>query len=112
MKRLQMRFFGNGRASAFLIRFIMEPEICPELVEIGIDFVPEWDLLFLMLERRNYLPPSRGVARIKTLSLPSPLPLTLLAPLTDILSGRFTRRPSNMDLSFSGFAKAYFDPNM
>jgi hypothetical protein len=102
----------NVRSSGFLVGLIIEPHYCPALVEMELLFIPEWDLLFLMLERRNYLLPSQDIAEIKTLTLPSPIPLALLSPLIDILSGRFTRRPSNMDISFCGFMEEYFDRTM
>jgi len=94
------------------IPFICEPTICPLLSRLQLDFIPEWDLLFLMLERRNYLPQSRRVSRIKTLILRLPPPPHLLLPLMEILAGRFTVRPSNEDISVSSFMEAYFDPNM
>ncbi|KIM19782.1 hypothetical protein M408DRAFT_30932 [Serendipita vermifera MAFF 305830] len=62
-----------------------------------------------MLERRNHLPPSFGISRITTLTLQSPIPPTLLAPLTHILSGQFTERPSNFELSFCRFIEEYLD---
>jgi hypothetical protein len=92
--------------------FIHEPLSCPSLREMHLGFIPEWDLLFIMLERRNYLPLSQGVTRIQSLTLPRPVPPTIMAPLIEILSGRFTERPSNNDLSFCSFMDAYFDPSM
>jgi len=92
----------NYSESGFLTSFILKPDICPALQELEINFVPEWDLLFLMLERRNYLPLSRGVAQIKRLAFPISIAPNLLIPLTDILNGRFTERPLNLELSFYG----------
>ena len=112
----RLRVYGSSYAgysrNEILIRFICEPTICPLLVELELDFILEWDLLFLMLERRNYLPKSRHISIIKALLLPSPPPSRLLVPLTEILAGRFTVRPSNEDLSMRSFMEAYFDPNM
>jgi hypothetical protein len=99
-------------ASNFLVSLIVNPSACPVLAEIELDDLPEWDLLFIMLERRNRIPISQGVARIETLILPSPIPPTLLAPLTEILAGRFTERPSNRDLSSSALLEVYFDMSM
>jgi hypothetical protein len=98
--------------SNLLMSLILNPMACPLLAEIELEDVPEWDLLFIMLERRNYIPISQGVARIETLILPSPIPPILLSPLTEILAGRFTERPSNRDLSSSALLEVYFDSSM
>ena len=103
---------GDGTNCEILIPFICEPTICPLLTELELDFIPEWDLLFLMLERRNHLPQSLRISRLKTLLLPCPPPPHLLVPLTEILAGRFTVRPPNEDLSTSSFMEVYFDPSM
>ena len=105
-------FSDDPSPNAVMIPLICDPHICPLLREVEFGFLPEWDLLFLMLERRNYLPHSLDIARIETLVLPSPIPPVLLAPLTEILSGRFIERPSNLELSFHGFMNAYFDASM
>lgn len=108
LRKLQLTG-SRDHSGVFLVDMIMDPCICPTLTEIGLQFVPEWDLLFLMLERRNRL---QGIARIQTLTLPSPIPLVLLEPLTDLLGGRVANRPSNWDLSFCGCMEEYFDPTM
>ena len=114
LRRLQVggRYYDDNSQSDFLTSFILEPDICPALQELEINFVPEWDLLFLMLERRNYLPLSQGIARIKRLALPISIASALLIPLTDILNGHFAERPSSLELSFCGIMEAYFDPNV
>ena len=114
LRKLQISqsFFDDMTGSEVLILFICEPTICPLLSELRLDSIPEWDLLFLMLERRNYLPQSRHVSRIKILTLLLPPPPRLLVPLTEILAGRFTVRPPNEDISVSSLREGYFDPNM
>ena len=110
--RVLQRLRVDSSVNELLASFILDPGNCPVLEEVEITTIPEWDILFLMLERRNYLPSSRGIVRIRTLILPYPIPPDLLVPLTRILSGQFTERPSNKDLSFCGFMDAYFDPTM
>ncbi|KIM22294.1 hypothetical protein M408DRAFT_28840 [Serendipita vermifera MAFF 305830] len=109
LRRLHVESRYTAPAAGFLANLIIEPKICGLLHEIELDFIPEWDLLFLMLERRNFLPPLLGVSRITTLILQSPIPPFLLAPLTYLVSGRFTERPSNLELSFCNFMEEYFD---
>ncbi|KIM19781.1 hypothetical protein M408DRAFT_30931 [Serendipita vermifera MAFF 305830] len=112
LRRLHVGSQYAAPATEFLANLILEPKICGLLHEIELNFIPEWDLLFLMLERRNYLPPSLGISRITTLILQSPIPPFLLAPLTYLLRGRFTERPSNLDLSFCNFMEEYFDTSL
>jgi len=110
--RVNTTYYADYNANEVLIFFICEPARCPLLVELELGFIPEWDLLFLILERRNYLPQSQHISRIETLLLPFPPPPQLLLPLTEILAGRFTVRPPNGDISVSSFREAYFDRNM
>ncbi|KIM19783.1 hypothetical protein M408DRAFT_312272, partial [Serendipita vermifera MAFF 305830] len=112
LRKLRVSSPKNVPDANLLASLIFEPRICPLLHEIELDFIPEWDLLFLMLERRNYLPPSHGVSRITTLILQSPIPPTLLAPLAHILSGQFTERPSNRELSLCSFMEGWFDTSL
>ncbi|KIM22293.1 hypothetical protein M408DRAFT_291718, partial [Serendipita vermifera MAFF 305830] len=112
LRKLHVSSAESAPDANFLASLIFEPWICPLLHEIKLDFLPEWDLLFIMLERRNHLPPSFGITRITNLILPSPIPLTLLTPLTHILSGQFTERPSNRELCFGSFMEEYFDTSL
>lgn len=124
----------------------IRPHSFPALEYLSSDN-PEWDLLFIMLERRNFLLPSiqlpppppgpslppsspvssavrkelternlrqRGeeISRIKCLNLVRKIGIRILRPLTDLLGGRYTMRPTNYELSFAGIAEAYLDPTM
>lgn len=102
----------QSRVSDFLVQLIQNPYICPKLNEIGFLEAPEWDLLFIMLERRNFLPLKSRVSPISTItlySLPSPV---LLIPLAELLNCRFVAVPSYRQLSLLVLIGSYFDKSM
>lgn len=86
-------------------------DILPSLNHIGFRFIPEFDLLFIMLERRNF-GTNTGITPIATISLPSRLIDPILKPLTSRLGKKLTKRPSNFDLSSTSIASAFFDHNL
>lgn len=87
------------------------PYDLPALQDITFENPPEWDCVLLMLERRNFLPVS-NVCRIKSLSFPSRTPVYLRKPITDLLRGQFTTRPSNREVSLIGIGEVYCDNTM
>ena len=95
----------------FLLHLILYPKHCPTLEQIEFQAYPEWDLLFLMLERRNFLQ-NGGVTSIRTIGLPTTIGLILREPLLDLLRGRYAKRLSNYDISMAGLAEIYFDRNL
>jgi len=98
-------------ASSLCIELLYRPEDCPALFNIKmVGFGPELDILFMMLERRNFLRNGR-VSRIRRITLPY-VPDELRAPLAGLLRGLYTPRPSNRDLSFVTLMEAFFDNQM
>jgi hypothetical protein len=96
---------GTLLCAALLFR----PEYCPALQQISFSQPVEWEMLFLMLERRN-----RGteyVSRIDVVDLPF-IPFMLRRPLRLLLEGRSAERPSNLELSFEGARELVCDCTM
>ncbi|PVF97488.1 hypothetical protein CPB86DRAFT_826432 [Serendipita vermifera] len=79
----------------------MNPSGLPALEELGLYQLPEWDIFFIMLERRN-VTKVQGVTKLRKISLPKYYPKGLFGPVFDLISGKFPTRPSNWDLSFQG----------
>ncbi|CAG8649253.1 5142_t:CDS:2, partial [Acaulospora colombiana] len=75
----------------------------PCLEEIHMDECPEWDILMIMLERRNILA-GPGIKPIKRLILPSTCPYSISQLLPGLLAGKWVTRPSNFELSQAGNA--------
>ncbi|KAG8830536.1 hypothetical protein FRC17_004743 [Serendipita sp. 399] len=97
--------------SNFCEYLILRPGDFPSLEQVEFHEFPEWDLVFLMLERRNFLlDPS--ISRIRTLVLPTTLGFLMKTPLTLLLGGQFANRLSNHDLSIAGIGETYFDKSL
>ncbi|KAG8787560.1 hypothetical protein FRC20_002645 [Serendipita sp. 405] len=98
-------------ASDFCAHLILRPQDFPLLEQLEFYIFPEWDLLFLMLERRNFLL-DQSVLKITTVILPTTLGLILRGSLTSLLRGQFANRLSNHDLSIVGIGEIYFDHSL
>ncbi|KIM22276.1 hypothetical protein M408DRAFT_28825 [Serendipita vermifera MAFF 305830] len=94
-----IEFIGDPSAtlaSDFFEEIILRPNEWPLLEHVVIEGnYMEWDILLLMLQRRNFLANS-DVKPIKSIELDSPLPYKLLYPMTQLLKGQ---RPEVLDLA-------------
>jgi hypothetical protein len=98
----------KGSITSFIKELACNPCSYPSLEEITLDECPEWDILMIMLERRNLLTvPS--IKPIKKLGIPSLYPREILKVLCGLLAARWTERPSNKDLSLAGNAEIILD---
>jgi len=89
----------DQNATTFCLSILYFPDSCPLLEEVELSGFVEWDILVLMLERRNFS--TAPVKRIRTLKLPL-RPPHLANVISSLLDGKFTERPSNTDLSTEG----------
>jgi hypothetical protein len=97
--------------TCFVREIACRPESYPSLEDIHLGTYPEWDIFFIMLERRNLLS-SPSIKRIKKLSLPSALPHKIYQIIGDLIRCKWSDRPSNRELSVSGNARTILDENM
>lgn len=88
----------------------LDPSSMPSLTDMSLGEIFEWDILFIMLERRNFYP-QPGVVRIKKIDIRNDAK-EFRQPLRDLLSGLYTRRPSNRELSMASNADRLFDASM
>jgi hypothetical protein len=95
-----------------ITRFINEmarnPRDLPCLEEIKLNDFPEWDILIIMLERRNLLS-GPDITPIKRLSLPFTSPPHISRLLPGLLAGKWVQRPSNLALSVVATIKDILD---
>ncbi|KAG8836342.1 hypothetical protein FRC17_005628 [Serendipita sp. 399] len=85
------------------------PYSCRSLKALEMRAYPEWDILFHMLLRRNFLG-EQGIAPIATLKLPGYPGISLLEPLTELLDGIYPKHiPPIADLSLNAVDGPYFD---
>jgi hypothetical protein len=99
-------------ASDFFEELILRPNQWPFLEKISLSgLYLEWDILILMLERRNFVTES-NVKRIKTLEFTNRLPYKLLYPITQLLKGKFVDRPPLIELSIEAIGNHLRDSTL
>ncbi|KAG8822872.1 hypothetical protein FRC19_005092 [Serendipita sp. 401] len=77
-----------------LEQLIIFPSMCPALQKLIFQGIcTEWDILFLALERRNFLK-DPNVSPIREIQMAFKPPYQILHPLTQLLGGRFPSYPS------------------
>ncbi|KAG8844693.1 hypothetical protein FRB91_002388 [Serendipita sp. 411] len=86
------------------------PDAMPHLWSLSLSRSPEWDILFILLERYNFRT-SIDSERISCLSI-GDAPLDILEPLQSLCAGKFTERPSNYELSWVGNTDIIFDHSL
>jgi hypothetical protein len=73
----------------FFEELLLRPNDCPKLEDIIVEgSYLEWDILLLMLERRNFATKS-GVASIKSIQFMLELPFKLLHAISELLRGNY-----------------------
>ncbi|KIM22590.1 hypothetical protein M408DRAFT_28572 [Serendipita vermifera MAFF 305830] len=100
-----MNFQGN----MLCVKLIYHPEMCPSLREIDFGDFVEWDLLLIILKRRNL--GRKDVARIEKISIF--VPFAFRQSLLDPLLGREQQNgPSNTALSLEETRELICDPSI
>jgi hypothetical protein len=102
---------GLYLSPSILVALASKPDLFPSLSHLQLRWFPPWDILFIMLERRNFSTDSESTP-ITTLSFPSSPAPVVLRPLVSRLRRRLSKRPSNFDLSLQSIADAYFDAKL
>ncbi|PVF92174.1 hypothetical protein CPB86DRAFT_681094, partial [Serendipita vermifera] len=94
--------------TSFIRHLACHPTSYPSLEGITLGGCPEWDILMIMLERRNLLQ-EPGIKRITRFRLDSPCSSEILRIINTLLQGKWPHRPSNRDLSLVGNAEIFLD---
>ncbi|PVG04124.1 hypothetical protein CPB86DRAFT_778368 [Serendipita vermifera] len=92
----------------FCRNLALYPNFCPALEELSIDECPEWDIFFIMLERR-LMWSINGSRALKVVALPAHTPRSLQGFVCEIVQGKLPDRPSNFELSLFGNAELLLD---
>jgi hypothetical protein len=98
------------QATSLCLTLLYQPDICPKLKELVFEGVPEWDILFLMLEARNFGRDS-AISSVEKITV-SAVPYHLRSPLAFLLKGETAARPSNEEISFDAMSEIFFDRSM
>jgi hypothetical protein len=107
--RLGTEYFTNPEGNHICTALLYYPTLCPSLQELHFEECLEWDLLFLMLERRNF--GLEGVNRIHTVTLRY-IPSFIYQTLTLLLAGEKEETPSLDSISLETTREVLFDPTM
>ncbi|PVF92872.1 hypothetical protein CPB86DRAFT_743617 [Serendipita vermifera] len=97
--------------TAFIRDLAQRTESYPFLEEIELGDWPEWDILIIMLERRNLLA-NHNIKPLMKLRLPSPLPSNIHRILKELMQCKWTERPSNKELSLAGNVETILNPDI
>jgi hypothetical protein len=96
--------------SDFLEQLLLRPNECPKMEHLTISGrFCEWDVLLLMLERRNFAT-TPGVSSIKSIKFDSEPSLKLIYPISSLLRGKFLTDMRIADFSLRSMAKRMFNP--
>jgi hypothetical protein len=104
--------YSTHWASGIFEAILIKPQNARALEKISlVGCFMEWDILLLMLERRNFLA-QPGISPIKTLVVNSELPYRLLYPISELLGGRFVERDSNYSFSIEAIGERVWDQSL
>jgi hypothetical protein len=84
---------------------------CPRLERLEFSECPEWDILMIMLERRN-CNKDPVVTPIKYIILPARIPRIIREAVRNRIQGRQSPRPSNYELSLQGNLDVIYDSDL
>jgi hypothetical protein len=101
----------EGNVTRFCYYLARDPEQLPALEALYLEQYPEWDIYFIMLERR-LLWSANGSKAFKSIGLPSCTPQKLLVWACEILQGRLPEREDNLELSVFGDVDVLLDETM
>ena len=87
------------------------PSELPLLDTLELSSCPEWDILFIMLEKRLLVQPNT-IKPIERIVFHRVIPSTLKRALALLLTGHIVSRPSNYELSMQGNLNMLLDANM
>jgi hypothetical protein len=107
--RLNTHLFTNPEGNHLCMSLLCNPEGCPLLQELHCEESLEWDVLILMLERRNF--GLKGVKRIHTLTIPF-IPYPIHHTVNLLLAGENTKRPPLEPTSLEATRELLFDSTM
>ena len=89
----------------------MHPSELPSLDTLELGSCPEWDILFIMLEKR-LLGQTTGIKPVETILFSRMIPTRTKRALALLLAGHIASRPSNYQLSMQGNLDIFLDVDM
>ncbi|CCA76915.1 hypothetical protein PIIN_10898 [Serendipita indica DSM 11827] len=107
----QLSLWSQSLVSTMILYLAMHPSELPLLDTLGLYACPEWDILFIMLEKR-LLTQTYGIKPLENLIFDRAILATIKNSLASLLAGHILPRPSNYELSMQGNLDIFLDTNM
>ncbi|CAG7851506.1 SubName: Full=Uncharacterized protein {ECO:0000313/EMBL:CCA70116.1} [Serendipita indica DSM 11827] len=101
---------GDALVAGICYNMALYPESLPLLQDLRLWTAPEWDILFILLERRNFVR-LQGVRPIKRITLYRLIPEHMQLAISMLLGGYIVTRPPTYELSRQAISKILIDPN-
>jgi hypothetical protein len=106
-----LRRFIIGENSTDLCHHLaLHPHSCPMLEDLELRSIPEWDIFFIMLERRNLS--QYPVVPLAQVTLPSICARYIRRPIRQVIRGTMPIRPPYYDLSIHRMQADLVNPEM
>ncbi|CCA72501.1 hypothetical protein PIIN_06438 [Serendipita indica DSM 11827] len=107
----QLSLWSQSLVATMILYLAMHPSELPLLDTLGLHACPEWDILFIMLEKRLFAQ-TYGIKPIENLIFARAIPMRIKHSLASLLAGHIFPRPSNYELSIQGNLELFLDTNM
>jgi hypothetical protein len=91
-------WFNRFDSTRFCHELATDPAQLPSLESLHLEGLPQWDILLIMLKRRN-VATVQGVRPLKALGIRAMYPKELTGPISSLLQGRVTNMPSLYEVS-------------
>ncbi|PVF98454.1 hypothetical protein CPB86DRAFT_814676 [Serendipita vermifera] len=90
--------FGNEDATRLCHGLASNPRRLPSLVALTLKGIPQWDILLLMLKRRN-IATAKGISPIRSLRIIKNHPKELTGPVINLMKRKYESLPEFQDIS-------------
>lgn len=105
----------NPRTPAYITGIcrdiVLHQNALPSLCRLRLEICPEWDILLILLVRRN-IRSTQGISAITTLEIPTRCPPRLIECFKAIVKGVPVKLPTSYELSLAGTFEIAQDPSI
>ncbi|CCA73515.1 hypothetical protein PIIN_07468 [Serendipita indica DSM 11827] len=100
-----------GGGTRFCWELATNPPNLPRLAEVDFGSLPEWDIFFIMLRRRNQFPTNNGISKIAVVRLRPTYPKWIASLILGLLDGKPMDLPPYKRLSWAEDIDSVLDLN-
>ncbi|PVF97618.1 hypothetical protein CPB86DRAFT_873951 [Serendipita vermifera] len=107
----EVTWFNADNATRFCHALANNPAQLPLLESLCLYGLPQWDILLIMLRRRN-INRLQGIRPLRALQIRAAYPIELTGPITSLLNGRFPELTSFYEFSLHGSFEIAVNPSI